>query len=234
MSRKNNSKNWLAFILIFIGVLLLLGQLNIFPFGSVWEFFWPTIFAIIGIKGLIDNPGKNTIFKSGLILFALLLVLRAFEVVSFGWEIIWPFILIGLGLAFFFDNNFFNKEKIVEEGKQGEFDIFTIFSGNERRVTSETFKGGSVTAVFGGAEIDLTQTKLEEDTSIDLTVAFGGVSLIIPSNWKLDISVLPLFGGSEDSRAVVDTYTDKKLKITGTVAFGGLEITDKSKQFKYH
>ncbi len=232
MSRKSNSKNWLALTLILIGILILFGQLGLYPLDRVWEFFWPIIFVIVGAKGLIDNPSKNTVFKSGLILFAVLLILRTFEVFTFGWEIILPLILIALGLAFFFDNNFFNKEKINEH-KGEDFDIFNMFSGNERTVTAESFVGGSITTVFGGTEVDLTQTELRENSTIDVTVAFGAISLIVPASWSVDMSVLPLFGGSEDTRAVLDNRSGKKLKITGTVAFGGLEVTDKKKTFKY-
>ncbi len=214
--------------MILLGSLLLLDQLDVYPFDNALAFFWPTIFAIIGVKGLIDNPGRNTIFKSGLVLVSGLLILRTLEIISFGWEIVFPFILIGLGLSFLIDNSFFNRDKTITE-HSSQLDEFTMFGGGDRRVSSSDFRGGTITTVFGGIELDLTSSQLQEDALIDVSVVFGGVSLIIPAEWPVDIKVLPVFGGTEDTRPKADTYTAKKLTITGSVAFGGLEVKDRKK-----
>lgn len=101
-----------------------------------------------------------------------------------------------------------------------------LFTGIERRILSKNFKGGKTSAIFGGTEIDLSQADLAEGAMLNVEVAFGGVKLIVPSHWELQINVSNVFAGVEDKRTYSQVPADptKVLKIYGSVIFGGLEI----------
>lgn len=101
-----------------------------------------------------------------------------------------------------------------------------LFTGIERRILSKNFRGGKTSAIFGGTEIDLTQADLAEGAILNIEVAFGGVKLIVPSHWELQINVSNIFAGIEDKRSYSQIAPDpsKVLKIYGSVIFGGLEI----------
>lgn len=101
-----------------------------------------------------------------------------------------------------------------------------LFTGIERRILSKNFKGGKTSAIFGGTEIDLSQADLAEGAMLNVEVAFGGVKLIVPSHWELQINVSNVFAGVEDKRTYSQVPVDptKVLKIYGSVIFGGLEI----------
>jgi len=89
---------------------------------------------------------------------------------------------------------------------------------------TKNFRGGEITAFFGGGEIDLSRGELEGVATIDLTITMGGVKLLIPRTWQVLNEVGVIFGGIDDRRVEAEPNTNKVLILTGTCLFGGLEI----------
>ena len=73
---------------------------------------------------------------------------------------------------------------------------------------------------------------LNSDFKTDITVdrvainIFGGVKLIIPSNWELKSDITAVLGGIDDKRNVPTQAmsSEKKVVLTGFVMFGGVDI----------
>jgi len=62
---------------------------------------------------------------------------------------------------------------------------------------------------------------------IDMFCMFGGTTLIVPSDWEINVDVTAVFGGYVDKRYKSKSLTPdntKRLNITGLVLFGGGEI----------
>ena len=140
----------------------------------------------------------------------------------------WPLLLVLIGLYILIgrikpgqqtDNNNFSREN---------FNDVSIFGGGSKHYQSENFKGGSITAIFGGSEIDLLDCKLAEgENVIDIFAMFGGTTIQAPSDWRIEINTVPIFGGFSDKRRRdpnLVTREDRILKIKGLVIFGGGEI----------
>jgi predicted membrane protein len=93
---------------------------------------------------------------------------------------------------------------------------------------SRNFKGGKITAIFGGIELDLTKAGLAPGVSeLELACIFGGATLIVPDDWYITIEVTPILGGFSDSRKLMPGRSvdlSKHLVIKGAVIFGGGEI----------
>lgn len=104
--------------------------------------------------------------------------------------------------------------------------IEAIFGSVQKRVLSKNFRGGKASAVFGGTEIDLSQADMTEEAFLNIDVAFGGIKLIVPPHWDVQINVSQVFAGTEDKRFYPQTNIDptKVLVIRGSMVFGGLEI----------
>jgi predicted membrane protein len=103
----------------------------------------------------------------------------------------------------------------------------SMFSGSKQIVTHKNFKGGSVNAVMGGAEIDLMQADISEPAIIDVMILMGGLKLIVPPTWEVKTEVGCLFGGVEDKRPrmLADNNAIRKvLLIKGTTVMGGVDI----------
>ncbi|MCZ4222281.1 LiaF transmembrane domain-containing protein [Pedobacter rhodius] len=101
-----------------------------------------------------------------------------------------------------------------------------VFGASNQVVYSKNFKGGDITVVFGGADINLTQADFLENAVFDITAIFGGVKLIVPPNWIIKTNGTPIFGSIEDKRGhlIPTGEIQKTLIIDGTVMFGGIEI----------
>jgi len=141
-------------------------------------------------------------------------------------------ILIAVGLSILFGHNRDKgqkRDKIeTDTGSVTDeyFDISSIFNDIKRKIESPSVKGGKVTTIFGGAKIDLYNTSPQEKCVIDVLTVFGGTEIFAPADWKISNNVTAVFGGAEDKRrkSAPVAGEEKKLIITGSAIFGGLEI----------
>ena len=162
------------------------------------------------------------------------LQLNELGITHFGWASFWPMMLIALGLFIMWGSSQWSSKPVASTSRGGDprttLNEAVVFGGLERRMTSQDFQGGDITAIFGGIELDLTEANIQaNEATLAITAIFGGVEVRVPPNWQVAFRGAPIFGGVEDkTRAarVVDPANPnlKVLVITGAVIFGGLEI----------
>ena len=105
------------------------------------------------------------------------------------------------------------------------FSQFVAWAGIERKVVSADFRGGDVTAIMGGAEIDLRPAQMPAGRAVvDVTVVWGGVDLFVPADWKVTVEALPLMAGIEDATRAPVGEARGHLVVRGVVLMGGVEI----------
>jgi|GEM_PF-1048032 len=108
-------------------------------------------------------------------------------------------------------------------------DEVAILTSCRKYVTSQSFKGGKITAILGGGIIDFTGARLAEgENIIEYNSILGGVTFRVPQDWKIIVNVHSVFGGFEDKRRYFNStepQTGAVLVIKGTVVFGGGTIT---------
>ncbi len=222
----------LGIILIMIGGLFLLNSLDIVDFRvSRIIFSGPFILFIIGILIMV-NSGKRAL--GGILAGAGLLWLlpRIFPDIDFGPNLFVPVLLILLGVYMIIKHSQRRRENesfISDEFLKKDFvDDVSVFGGGNKIIRSDNFKGGSITAIFGGSEIDLTGCKLAEGVSVlDVVAIFGGTTILVPQNWDVQLNVTPLFGGfSNKALKLPNVEIDKTrtLIIKGVAIFGGGEV----------
>jgi hypothetical protein len=108
-----------------------------------------------------------------------------------------------------------------------ELDFVAIFEGRELRSTAPAFRGGRVTCWYGGGELDLTGVRPDPaGVHLDATCVFGGLSIRVPSDWRVTVHSIGLFGGIGDSRPGSAPPADDAptLVIDAFSAFGGIGI----------
>jgi predicted membrane protein len=98
-----------------------------------------------------------------------------------------------------------------------------IMGGYRRMNNSQDFKGGELTAIMGGLEIDLREASIKGEAVIDIFALMGGVEMRVPEDWLVIIEGFPFMGGFEDKTRPPKEST-KRLVIKGTAMMGGLEI----------
>lgn len=114
-----------------------------------------------------------------------------------------------------------------DESEEDYLNSSAVFGGIKKRYFSKNFKGGRVVCMMGGSEIDLGGADITEPVTIDVSLVFGGVKLIIPSNWEVRSELVAIAGGVEDKRhqPAADELDDKRILILrGTAIFGGIDI----------
>ena len=223
-----NNRTIIGVILVLVGLLLVIRNTGFFPeFINHVIFSWPML--LVGV-GLVITLGSSQEKTAGVIVMAVggffLIPLIFRETLDI--NMFWPSIFIIIGIIFIFSRK--RGWNPVTSSRVGDdyIDFVHVFSGGERQIVSDNFRGGKVTAVFGGSEIDLTKAKLAPGRSeLELACVFGGTTIIVPDDWYVTIDVTPVLGGFSDSRKLGPGRTQdttKQLVIKGAVIFGGGEI----------
>ncbi len=229
MAHTQNKRLGLGIILIFIGLLFLLDNLNFIPGRIVHHLFsWEGILIIIGSFILVTKPNKTP----GIILVSIglfFLLPDLFYIPGFHMKVWWPVILVILGVMFILRQQ--GRLGFGSGSPEGDIDYLddvSIFGGGDVILTSDNFKGGKVTSIFGGSTFNLKKATLAEGINeIDLITMFGGSTFIVPENWNIRVEVTSVFGGYADKRSIAaDTVIDntRTLVIKGFVLFGGGEV----------
>ena len=230
--REANTSSRIAtgLLLVVIGALLLVENFTDWNFRfSDW---WPALLVVIGIANLFRRRSGRWFWG------AVTLVGAVFLLDSLGvWSVsmrdvwrLWPLILLVIGARFLFGHRRRRASRREESGTTESVDTSEInvscgFGATEQRVTSRNFSGGAVSAIFGGATIDLTDAGLAVSSpTVDVSAVFGGVTFVVPEDWSVDIRTTNLFGGSSDGRRKAPSGAGPTLTITGTCMFGGVNI----------
>jgi predicted membrane protein len=240
LRRQRMKKFAFGFVVILAGFLLLAFNFDLLPYG--WKhvvFSWQMLLIAIGLVSIFGNgnslPGVILISIGGFFLIPEIFVMH----ISF-FRLFWPFILIFIGLMILSRKGHYSRRwhrRFHHEGyrddlsspilEEGVINETNLFSGSKHRVINQVFKGGKVTNIFGGTEIDLTHATLPDgQTELSVDCIFGGVTLIVPDDWKVILNVSAVMGGFSDKRLRISPPSDngKILIIRGSAIFGGGEI----------
>lgn len=217
----------LGVFVIGLGVLFLLDNLNLFDFRRIVS-FWPAVFILFGVVKLLDTKSPNGVMLgSALIGVGVLLTLNRLDVIDFDWRNIWPLAIIFLGGSVIFKAMRGRKDieaaMKVDEGADSVVDVTAILGGFDRRITTPHFRGGEVTAVMGGCQLDLRGSSIEGEAVVNVFVAMGGVTLKVPPDWTVILHGTPIMGGF-DEKTIAAPHNNKRLIIKGYAIMGGVEV----------
>jgi predicted membrane protein len=224
-----DNRFWLGIGLLLIGAFWLLDEINLIPDGIAYYIFsWRTLLIVLGVYFI---AGREKV-SQGLILITLgvFFWLARLNLFIFQWDLFLPGLVILIGISLIAGRRFKNREESSDDSSKQDFiDDFAILGGRERTIDSQSFRGGKVTAMFGGSQIDFRNADLAPgEHVIDVFIMFGGSSLIIPPDWTVRVEVFSLLGGFSDKRystLKVIPNPEKTLVIKGFVMFGGGEIS---------
>ena len=70
-----------------------------------------------------------------------------------------------------------------------DFQVAAVMGGKQFNSTAGQLRHGSAIASLGGVEIDLREATLDPDgADLDLKATLGGVSVIVPDTWAVDVA----------------------------------------------
>jgi predicted membrane protein len=217
-------------VLVLAGLFLVMRNTGLFPdFIDHVVFSWPMLLVTIGLVmtlGASEKTGGIIVMAVGGFFMIPLIFRETFHM----YDMFWPSIFIIIGIIFIVTRRKGWNPGNVSASASGDdyIDYVNVFSGGERQILSENFRGGKVSAVFGGIELDLTKAKLAPGRNeLEIACVFGGATIIVPDNWFVTIEVTPVLGGFSDSRKIMpgrQVESSSQLVIKGAVVFGGGEV----------
>jgi len=218
-----------------------------------WIFSWEVLLILFGILSGIKHRFRTAGWIVMIAIGSIFLIDDQMPQLDLH-EYIVPIIIIGVGALFILrpkpnwefgrhrrewrNNRRFNRwngpqdfgTQEQEEETSDDTDylkVNSVFSGIKRTILSKNFKGGKVSCVFGGAEIDLTQADINGRVVLRIEQAFGGTKLIIPPHWNVQNEIDGAFHGVDDQRKYNTNITpdaNKVLVLKGSCMFAGIDI----------
>ncbi|MGV8907150.1 MAG: LiaF transmembrane domain-containing protein [Acetobacterium sp.] len=140
-------------------------------------------------------------------------------------DLIFPIIIVAIGLSIIFKDQLAKNSKIIKSlNKNGLAEYSAIFGSQELKFPGDEFKGATLTAVFGGIELDLRQAIITEDIYIETNAIFGGINILVPSNVRVEVTGTPIFGGTSNKSNRPLEENPPTIYFNSTSIFGGTEI----------
>lgn len=216
----------LGVIVILLGLLLLLETAGVIETADLLV-YTPSLFVLVGLWALYQSRLRNVVGPLVLVGVGL-----AAQLVTLGYATVdevaafWPLLLVAFGLSILLGQ----VRSRVRETDDAFTSAFAVFGGVEKRITSREFLGGDLTAIFGGTELDLRNAAVADPPArVNAVAVFGGVEVVVPRDWTVQLDVLPVLGGASDDRPRrrPDQPRDEiDLVVTGFAAFGSVTVVN--------
>lgn len=203
-----NTNIGIALGVLALGVQLILASYlqRDLSFGSL---LWPTALFIFGAWGLFP---KFSFFRFGCFLFGGYFLLEKWDLlsISFNGNIVFPVILVLLGLSLLMDAIQKKPKKpiisIHKEGKQNcdyvcedeHFVLDASFGNMTQVVNLPRLSQGSIDTSFGNYTIDLTEVEtIAAGCRVEVDCSFGETTLLVPSRFYMQQAVSTSFSNVE-------------------------------------
>lgn len=230
--RRNITRVLFGIVLVFAAVILLGNSLHWWSFTEFKG--WWTVFLII--------PGLGAIITYGFSVWSAALVLIGgwFLADAQGWipkdvsnNIIWILILFLIGVRLIvgsFKGSKVPSAPVILDGVKGACDSSStvnysaVLGAVEVANNSLSLCGGTVSAVLGGAKIDLRNAVPVDGAVIQADAVLGGVEIIVPQNCRIQVHGFPFFGGADCTAVRSNDPSLPLLTIKYTSVFGSVGV----------
>jgi predicted membrane protein len=216
-------------ILVCIGTVILLDHMGYISADRLWK-LWPVILVLVGAAKFFKE--HNRALGAVLMVLGALFLSNNFGLTRLNWNDMWPLVLIAAGVALIWSRFEIPRLPARAAGSGGPSVVneYAMFGGVERRVSVSNFTGGTVTAIFGGVELDFRSADIEgEEAVVFVEAVFGGIEIVVPERWTVAYEGQSIFGGySDETRPplpdVPGAAPKKRLVLRGRAVFGGINV----------
>jgi|GEM_PF-207627 len=244
--RYSGTYKGITFALLVIGIGVLWLCLNGGMLPATWKPFfisWQMLLFVIGCMELCKIHYVGGIIIASIGTYFLVPLFPGTTIDTQLLSTWWPVFLVIAGLLIFFSilikpkrfrwSHHYDRQKWgrghfvqPDENQDGKINYEMIFSGTEQVILDPVFKGGEISTVFGGMDLDLRMTSLAEgETVLHVKSVFGGVKIKAPAAWNIEIHSESVFGGVTDNRIKSqEKDMTRKMVILAEAVFGGITI----------
>jgi len=212
-------------VLVVLGLIFGLNAMGITDINVFFDGWWTLFIIIPSFIGLVKERGKTGNIICLAIGIILLLSAQGILDISKIGKLIFPGILIIVGLSIIFKDTIGSKvnDKIKELNKENKDEYYATFSGQKLNFTGDEFKGASANAIFGGIDMDLRNANITQDQIINATAVFGGIDILVPNNVNVKIKSNSIFGGV-DNKVKENKENAPTIYVKAFCLFGGVEV----------
>ena len=184
----------LGLVLIIVGLVLALDSAGVLRTDGLGR-WWPLVLLGVGAVK-VRQPredgqraaGVAFLMLGGLFLFTSVLSVRS----------AWPLLMVLFGAFLLWqgvDGPQPDALKVTDSPYLSEMVLVGFVKRGHRPLD---FRGGNVTAVIGGVEIDLRKANLTGTAYLDVVAFWGGIEIKVPPTWTVDARVVALMGAFEN------------------------------------
>ena len=243
-------------VLTALGSLFVLDSFGVLDAGNLLD-YWPLFLILPGIAHMLwPRKHADRFWGAILAGIGTLLLLRNLNVFWISFRHVWPVVLVALGVYLVWrakgprpgepgsgsgDSPGQRAHDGAMAGLEATRDLrepappsgvdrlseFAMFGGGDRMIRSTAFRGGTVTAIMGGFDIDMRDARMAGDSAtIEVFVAMGGIDLKVPESWTVVLDITPFMGGANYRKggSPAGAGPQKVLTITGFVFMGGVDV----------
>lgn len=210
-----------------VGLAALLTNMNMIELPGIAR-YWPTLVILGGLAKFLDaENSQERIAFGGVVLVGIALQLNRLGYDVFNFRTLWPLVLVLVGGAVIHQAVTGRRDmaaiKQAAASSADVLDITVLLAGMERGVTSRDFRGGEISAIMGGCELDLRGADIQGEALIQVFVAMGGITLRVPPDWTVELHGTPILG-SFDEKTLAPKDKAKRLVIRGYAVVGSVEV----------
>jgi len=227
----------LGLIVVFLGVVFMLNNIGVI-YSEDYLPYWPSLLILYGLVNLFERrTSSGRIWAGAWVLVGTALLLNNLELTHIRIWDYWPLVLVLIGFGMMrgslnrhrrvrnFSGAFASESVGTDENSV--INGVAILGGYRRSNNSQDFRGGELTAIMGGAELDLRDASIKEgDAVLDIFAFWGGAKIKVPEDWTVALQGVPILGGFDDKSRPPRTNTGKRLIIKGYAIMGGVDISN--------
>ncbi|MFN8587136.1 MAG: DUF5668 domain-containing protein [Candidatus Eisenbacteria bacterium] len=195
--------------------------------------WWPTLLVLFGLMKLTGIGTDKRTIPGAIFTIAGLLLLGNKMHLSW-WHVgigdLWPLMLIFFGVSVVL-RAMRHPDPAADEDDDRFVRTFALMGGAVRRNRSTAFRGGDLSAMMGGVELDLRDAQMADGRAVvEVFAMWGGIEIIVPPDWRVESDVTPIMAGYED-----DTRLDPGVEpagvlvVRGFAVMGGIEVRNSKK-----
>lgn len=220
MKKQSIVKNIVGLLVLVTGLLLLLNAVKVIDVSSLLSTYWPLAIVLGGVI-IIINDIKS--WALGVLVMTLggMFQLNQLKIVDVEpWAVIWPLVVVYIGLSLLFNKSYAGKRV----SKNERDDVTAILGGAKALNSSKKFMQSNVTAIMGGAVLDLRKATIEDGAVVEVFSFWGGIEIILPENVIVRNQMNNILAGSEDKTNQSTSKSSPTIVITGTLIMAGASI----------
>lgn len=213
----------LGVVIVTVGGLLTLDTLGIAD-AEHYLRFWPLGVVAVGLGKLWQCRQTRSGLLGGAVLTGIgaWLLLDEFDLIRASFWQFWPLLLVVLGGSLVWRS--LSGRRPAPNDSNSVLSAVAVLSGVNRGNNSANFRGGDITAVMGGCEIDLRQAQINGEAVIDVFAMWGGIEVRVPESWTVISQVTPFMGGFDDKTRPPQGSGAHRLIVRGFIMMAGVEV----------